>query len=335
VQIPYPTLRSAAPTLIPVAALGGLLVMATALLPRLAPEMQRAFATGLALDFTILLPALVYLCLVRTKRAPLICVVPAFIVGLAVATITTGAHAPRVIDALHLAALPIEIGVVAFLIVTARRLAKATGDADGDFATRFRAAARQTLGARIPADVLTTEVATLRYAFGPSVLPDGGFTVHRRTASATLVVGLGLAVVIETAVVHLLVSRWNEPAAWVLTALSLYAIIWLLGDFRAMGARPTVVTSDTLRLRIGLRWEADIPLAMIESAEPARHEMGGPKDKSELVAPVAGQTNIRIRFREAQAITGSYAMRRTVSSVITHVDDAGEFRDRLTAVRSR
>ena len=319
---------------LPFAALAGLLVMATALLPRLAPEMQRAFATGLALDLTILLPALVYLCLVRTKRAPLISVVPAFIVGLVIATITTGAHAPQAIDALHLAALPIEIGVVGFLIITARRLAKATGETDGDFATRFRAAARQTLGARIPADVLTTEVATLRYAFGPAVHSEGGFTVHRRTASGTLVVGLTLAVLVETFVLHLVVSRWSEPVAWVLTAFSLYAIIWLLGDYRAMLSRPTAVVGDTLRLRIGLRWEADIPLETIERIEAARHEPGGPKDRTRLVAPVAGSTNIRIRFREPVTITGAYGMRRTVASIITHVDDAAGFQARLTAAQA-
>lgn len=310
---------------VPLGVLATLIVLATTLLPSLDPAQQGAFATGLILDFTLLVPILVYLCLVRTKRLPWIGIVPTFLLGLILATVTAGAHAPRVIDAVHLAALPIEAGIVLFIVLTARRLAKATGAAQGDFPTRFRAAARQTLGARVPADVLTTEVSTLRYAFGPKSRTGRGFTMHTRTAAGTLLVGLTIAVIVETLVLHLVVSRWSHIAAWILTGLSIYGLIWMLGDFRALRARLTIITNDTLHLRLGLRWEADIPLEAIAGAEQARRQLGDAKDKYELVAPVAGATSVRIRFHEPTAITGAYAMRRTVTSVVTHVDDAAAF----------
>ncbi|MFG0275174.1 MAG: hypothetical protein ACF8QF_08955 [Phycisphaerales bacterium] len=322
---------------LPFAAFAALLVMATALLPRLASDMQRAFAAGLALDFTILVPALVYLCLVRAKRLPLIGVVPAFIIGLVVATITAGPHAPRVIDALHLVALPVELAVVAVILLTARRLAKSAASGEGDFPTRFRAAARQALGARIPADILTTEVATLRYALGPAPKPAAsgrGFTLHRRTAATTLMVGLSIAVAVETLALHLFIARWSHGAAWVLTGLSVYAMVWLLGDFRALRARRVTIDGDHLRLRIGLRWEADIPLAAIEHAERATRQLGDPKRDGELVCAVAGATSVRIVLREPVTVRAAYAIQRQAASIVTHLDEPDAFLEALTAART-
>lgn len=318
---------------LPFAAFAALLVMATALLPRLAPDMQRAFAAGLALDFTILVPALVYLCLVRTKRVPLIGVVPAFVIGLVIATVTAGPHAPRIVDALHLAALPIELAVVAFILLTARRLARSARAGEGDFPTRFRAAARQALGARIPADILTTEIATLRYALGPPApAPAGrGFTLHRRTAATTLMVGLTIAVAAETLALHIFVSRWSHAGAWVLTGLSVYALVWLLGDFRALRTRRVTIEGGNLRLRVGLRWEADIPLDRIERAERATRQVGEPKRDGELVCAIAGATSVRIHLREPVTLLGAYAIRRQATSIVTHLDEPDAFLEALTA----
>jgi hypothetical protein len=47
-----------------------------------------------------------------------------------------------------------------------------------------------------------------------------------------------LAILVETAAIHFLVRRWSRPVAWVLTALSLYSLLMIVGHARALVLRP-------------------------------------------------------------------------------------------------
>ena len=48
-----------------------------------------------------------------------------------------------------------------------------------------------------------------------------------------------------------------------MTALDVYGILWLLGDYHALRLRPTTIEDGVLHLRYGLRWNVDVPLSNI------------------------------------------------------------------------
>jgi len=75
-----------------------------------------------------------------------------------------------------------------------------------------------------------------------------------------------MAILVETVAVHMLVRQASPISAWILTGLSCYALLWLVGDFRALRSRLTVVAGGSLRFRMGLRWELDVSLSDIDSA---------------------------------------------------------------------
>ncbi len=298
-------------------------------LPALRAEDQSAVvAAAVTLDLTVVLPGLVYFLLVRSKRLPWIAIVPTFVVGYAVAMATLPEAHHGVLDAIRLLAIPAEIGLVAYLALLARKTFKRASRAEGDFATRFRFAARDALQARIPADILTTEVSILYHAFRwrrPPPDSEGSFTVHREANYLTVVIGLTMVLLVETVALHALVWLWSATAAWILTGLSLYAYIWLVGDYRAMTARPIRLTPTHLSMRMGVRWEAEIPLTQIASAEPlgAREEVPG---SDTLVAALLGQPNLMVKLEEPVEVIGMYGWRRTVSGLRLRVDGAPELR---------
>lgn len=47
---------------------------------------------------------------------------------------------------------------------------------------------------------------------------------------------------------------------WSLTGISLYTLVWMIGDWRALRLRTSTVTPDSIQLRLGTRWEVEIPL---------------------------------------------------------------------------
>jgi hypothetical protein len=255
---------------LPVAVLAIAALLARFTLPGLEGTDLHVASVALSLDLTVTAPGLVYLLLVRTRRAPWIVLLPAFALGYSLALATIPREHRTALDALRWAIVPAELAVVGYLVSLGRRALRAAPRPAGDFATRFRAVARTALAARVPADILATEVAILYHALRPRRAAPAGpddHTSHRSTGYASVVLGLVLLLVVETFPVHVLVSRWSAAAAWALTGLSVYALLWLIGDLRAMSARPTRLRHDRLSVRIGLRWEAEIPIESIDRVE--------------------------------------------------------------------
>lgn len=290
------------------------------------PDSQ-VVAAALTVDFTMTFPAAVFLAWVRPRRAPWQVLLPAVALGFVLANVLIPAQHHSVLDALRWLLVPAELTVLAYVCVLARRAFAEPGRAEGDFPTRVRTAARRVLGHVVPADILTTEVCILYYAFRWPSAPRheaGSFTMHREVSYRAVILALAMVLVSETIALHLFVSHWSSVAAWALTALSGYAGLWLLGDFRAISQRLTRVESDRLLLRLGLRWEADIPLHQIAQAAPLRPSQR-PPNPGVVVAALLAQPNIRLRLTDPVELIGMYGIRRRADEIWLRVDRAGEF----------
>ena len=78
------------------------------------------------------------------------------------------------------------------------------------------------------------------------------------------VVGVMLGLVaIEAFAVHLMMSRFSLPAACILTALSVYAIIWMVAEARAVVLNPLLVGNDELVARWGMLARERVPLGPV------------------------------------------------------------------------
>jgi hypothetical protein len=94
-----------------------------------------------------------------------------------------------------------------------------------------------------------------------------GFT-YQSARSGSLVVGLGLAILIETFVLHLWLGRAHPLLAWSLTATSVSAIAWLAADYRALGRGTVRIGVDALDLRVGRRAAVRVPLSAVATILP-------------------------------------------------------------------
>ncbi len=320
---------------VPAAVLVGASALSRYVLPGVEGETeQRVVASALTLDLTVVVPGLVYFLLVRARRVRWLAVVPVVVAGFAAAALTIPAEHQGLLGVMRLAAIPAELLVVGYLVVLARRAWREGPRGEGDFATRLRAAARGALPIRVAADILATEVAVMYYALrggkraaeGP-----GEFSVHRTSGYGTLLAGLGVVIGFEAVVMHVVVGLWSAAAAWVLTGLTVYALVWLVGDYRAIVARPMRVAAGRLSVRVGLRWEAEVPLGWIEAAEEVagrgakRDARAKGREKSELVAVVMGEPNVRLRLGREVEVIGLFGMRRRVRETWVRVDEPARF----------
>lgn len=89
---------------------------------------------------------------------------------------------------------------------------------------------------------------------------------YRSAQSGALLGGIVLALAVETVVLHLLVTPRHPIIGWLLTSSSLGVIVWLVADYRALGRGVVRIVGDTIDLRIGRRFNVQVPIATVTSS---------------------------------------------------------------------
>ena len=179
------------------------------------------------------------------------------------------------------------------------------------------------------AGVIIGEGLTLYYVLVgwrlQSDVPPGSqaVTTHRESGQVALTVGLVLVGVIEGVSVHLLLARWSPTIAFWVTMLSVYGMLFFVADIIATGKRPSYLTSDHLHLRLGVRWQAQIPRSAIANATFIHEKPVRQPDR--LNGAFLAVPNVLLTFTELVEIRGPYGLLKKVRQVALFVDDRADF----------
>jgi hypothetical protein len=160
--------------------------------------------------------------------------------------------------------------------------------------------------------------------------PAGGhsFSYHRNSGYGALILTLMIVSAVEIVGMHLVVRLWSGTAAWLLSALGAYAVLWMAGDYQAVRLRPVVAADDALRVRVGLRWSVSIPYAQIERMQPRGKESLSRRTPGYLHAALLTDPQVILVLRGPVRARGPYGIEKEVRRVGLAVDEA----DRLRAV---
>lgn len=156
---------------------------------------------------------------------------------------------------------------------------------------------------------------------------NAGFTFHERSGWGAIAAGIAVVIAGEAIGVHLLVRQWSTIAAWILTALDIYGIVWLIDDYRALRSRPTTIDDTGLHVRYGKRWVADVPLQSIESVE--RIEGEWKKRPGAIKLAMLDDPRLLIRLREPVQAIGLGIIKRQVDAIAALPDDYEGFESAL------
>lgn len=138
------------------------------------------------------------------------------------------------------------------------------------------------------------------------------FTNYRRDDD-TVFIAVAFLVCFEAIPVHFLVHHYSVWAAWVLTVLSAYTLLWIVGEMSARRHRPTLLASHWLRVNHGLRGEAVIKLAHILIVEAA-----GEQDAE---ASVGRKGQLLFRLAEPTTVFGLFGKETQANTIRVAVDE--------------
>ena len=317
---------------LPILALYGVAILLTTLAVVQAIEAgsrPRLVADALTLDLVVTVPFVYWFLAVRGAGWPRLSVLPVFVLCVVIARLVPGLETGRLLPRIEWIAIPAELLLVTVLarrtVAMSRALRRSAG---GDALESLRRAAFEMVRAERAAEVIAYEAAVLWYAVagGGSHETDRDaedFGVRRRSGYGPVLAALLLALTAEAIAVHLLVRHWSGAAAWILTILTVYAVVWLIGDFRALGRRPVLLTDDELVVRLGLRWTVRVPLARIRAVRGAGSLK--PQGPDHLRAVLLGAERQVVVLDSEQVATGFYGLRRRVRSIGLSVDEPERF----------
>uniref|UniRef100_Q02BH1 Uncharacterized protein n=1 Tax=Solibacter usitatus (strain Ellin6076) TaxID=234267 RepID=Q02BH1_SOLUE len=287
------------------------------LMVRVAP--RPAVGIGAALDVAVTVPALYFFLVIRGGLQPLVSLLPLCLLAVVRATYL----APQIAWTRPAVAASAELAMVVLIALRLRRGLRAA-EADPDILARIAAAAREIVPSTKVSAVLAGEIAVFYYAFASwkqrPHAPEGSraFSIHQQSGVADLFTVLAGVSIIETVLVHLVVTRWSAAAAWTLSALSIYGTVWLVAMARSFILRPVLVSDTEMIARSGMLWTVRIPLAAISSVE-----LGTAIYNMKL--PPASQPNVVLQLLEPVTAHGICGMTRRISNLGLAIDDQTTF----------
>ena len=288
-------------------------------------------AAALTIDLVLLVPVLYYVVLVRGRGWSGLTLAPVAVLSYLAASWMIPSEHHALLDLLAVALPALELAIAAALgykawgVLRAREAPQAT-----DVYDRLRDIAGRTALAPAVARALAYEVSIVHYAFARTAPEPAARHVayHRRGGYGAIVAALLMAAAIELVGVHFLLRSWSETAVWLHAALSLYGILWIVGDYRAMRHRPHEVDASGLRLRLGVRWDLEVTWEAVASIRRTRQLAEG---DGVLRAVPIGLPQYVVTLRRPVEATGPYGISRTVRTVGFAVDDPDAFEARLKA----
>lgn len=196
------------------------------------------------------------------------------------------------------------------------------------------------LGEFIPAKLARLavgELNILRYVVPwklPVDVPDGsaGFSYHRHLQPMFWAF-LSLAL-IEIAVLHLLVSRWNATAAWILFIVSDISVLYLIGLINSLRKLPILVQSAGVRVRAGLLIDQWVPIDDIAAVNGAIDDMVRER-KAMLKASLLSHPSLYIHLKRPAAIRNPIRGMLMIEAIGVHPDEPAEFMRAVAAARDQ
>ena len=278
----------------------------------------------------------VYFLLIRKTNSPKTTVAPFLIFGIIICSIVLPSENQYYLNLFKTWVLPIlEISILSFVIYNVRKGIKhynLNKTKSFDFFTTLKNTCYEILpkGVVIP---VVTEIAVLYYGFlnwQKRELKENEFSYHKDSGTITLLIAIIFIVAIETFVFHILLAKWSDLAAWILTFLSIYSAIQIFGILKSMFKRPISIENDKLYLRYGIMNESTIDLREIDSIEVSSKDIKLNKKTRKL--SFLGELeshNVIIRLKREHTLIGLYGIKKKYEVLALHVDDKIEFRNRI------
>ncbi|MBS4196267.1 hypothetical protein [Lederbergia citri] len=117
--------------------------------------------------------------------------------------------------------------------------------------------------------MITREITMLYYLFSRDSNQEmnNAFSYHKKVGYKGIMIVLLSVILLESVGLFFLLHNWSPIISWIHVALNIYAVLYLISDYRAIVQLPILLKDNMLLIRIGSRRHIAIPLTQIASID--------------------------------------------------------------------
>lgn len=287
---------------------------------------------GLTFDLTISIPILYYFLLARKGKLPKALLIPICILSLVAASLILPRAYHRFLDLIKIAIFPLETFMISYLVFKISRIRKEykrlKPKGGPGFSVTLKECLVKTIGqGKIPG-LLAMEISIFYYGLlawkRPKQTGEYTFTAHKKSGYGSIVGGLAFVSLAEVLAFHVLFLQISSIAAWIILALNLYGILFIMADFNATRREPTYFEDEKLYINAGIRWRAVVPVKDIKSVELSKETLKG-KQILKTMTMLSGP-NLALVLQKTHQADGPYGIRKKFDKVLLNLDEPQRFK---------
>ncbi len=289
------------------------------------------FAKAALADLLITGPVL-FLFFAYKRGLSLIIIVPIANIGLEIALLTAPTELHHLIYQAMWVTYPLlACVIIRTMVLGGQKLSRTYPAVAGipDIRDRLDAWLAQCVGPTISAKMMASDLAFLRFAIWPPraiAHGPGRFSGHRQSGLVPLLWALVMLLVIETVVLHILIHLAAPALAWLVTALSLYSMMTVIGHIRALPRRHCTLNDKGVMLRAGLFAQCHIPYDQIDRIVPLAPGQPVPDDTWQLgMLGSMEPRNLLVRLHQPATVCVTHGLTRDTRNITLHLDDPQYF----------
>jgi hypothetical protein len=292
-------------------------------------ENANVMAKAITLDLILTTPV-IYLLLIRKTTISKLTIIPFFIIGIVLASVVLPVGNQGLLDLVKTWILPIVELIVLTIVVRkvllVRKKYKQSRKAAPDFLTALRQSTADMLPLRV-ANIFTIEIGMIYFTFfhwKKAKYQSNEFSYHKESGILVILGVLLFVALVELFSVHLLLHENYKTAAWVLSIISLYGLIQLIGLMKSIPHTPIRLEENQLVVRMGIFQEAAIPYAFIDTVEITMADY--PKENPDYQKITPFDHNCIIHLNSQAQMSSFFGIRKTYQHLVLSVDDAKRFK---------
>ncbi|WP_052172570.1 hypothetical protein [Psychroserpens jangbogonensis] len=303
---------------------------------------QNTLSTFITIDFIITIP-LVYFLLVRKTNISNLTIAPFLIVCVIIASYVIPAANQDTLALAKTWLIPIvEISVISLIILKVRKAIKhykTIANHNQDFYSILQDTCASIFPV-VPAKLAANEIALFYYGFfnfKKVELQSNEYTNYKGSGILSTLGAVIFLVAVEMVTIHILAAKWSSTLAWVLTGLSIYSAIQLIGIIRSVPKRPIAINDNELILRFGMLSETNIPIEAIDTIALA-DSSDFDKEKGTKTLSLLGElenSNVVIQLKTPQQLQFIYGKPKSYTKLLLFVDDNQSFKTEVETLLSR
>ncbi|QHA90911.1 hypothetical protein [Bacillus sp. N1-1] len=313
---------------------------------------------GTALDLIVILPLLLYFFGFR-KRVSWILLCGIIFSGVLLANWMIPSHADAHLTYFNAVVVVLEVGVIAFELVLFSAILKRIPlliknyqmekTIHHHFLLSFSRAIQQTFifqNKRLNKfgfllRLVATDLAAIYYCLfswrkkkQASVEHVNSFTFHKDGGYLGVFYMLVHAMVIEIIAVHMMVAQYSHVAAWVVTIFDLYALLFIISDYKAIRLSPVILSNKGIHFQKGIRQYGFIEWNTVKGImENKKSPEEVKQDRASVELALHGlereQLPFVIELNRSMEINQVFGFKKSVERLYVKVDDPYAFRDKV------